>query len=105
MQDKEDGVTTLSYLLGYRGTFMFTAIVYALAMVAIGFFFNSRHLLPFFYTIQLILAPVLFYFTWWFLKVYKDPGQADFKNTMRMNIIGSVFTNAAFIYLFISQKF
>lgn len=105
MQDKEDGVTTLSYLLGYRGTFMFTAIVYALAMVAIGIFFYNRHLLPFFYTIQLILAPVLFYFTWWFLKVYKDPGQADFKNTMRMNIIGSVFTNAAFIYLFISQKF
>ncbi len=29
--DKADGVTTISYVLGYRGTFIFTAIVYTLS--------------------------------------------------------------------------
>jgi 1,4-dihydroxy-2-naphthoate polyprenyltransferase len=31
-QDKEDGVTTLSMLLGYKGSFIFTAVIYAAAM-------------------------------------------------------------------------
>ncbi|MEP7165386.1 MAG: UbiA family prenyltransferase [Ferruginibacter sp.] len=105
MQDKEDGVTTLSYKLGYRGTFIFTAIIYTLAMGALGFYLALNLELGKFFITQIFFAPVLVYFFWWFYKVYHDNTQANFKNTMRMNLLASVFTNAAFIFLFIIEKY
>lgn len=105
MEDKADGVTTLSYKLGYRGTFVFTGIVYALAMAALGFYLALNLELDRFFMIQLFLSPVLVYFFWWFYQVYKNNNEANFKNTMRMNLIASFFTNAAFIYLFLIEKY
>ena len=104
MQDKEDGVTTLSYKLGYRGTFIFTAIIYLLAMTALGAFLALNLQLGKFFIIQIFFAPVLVYFFWWFYKVYHDTSEANFKNTMRMNMLASLFTNAAFIFLFLIEK-
>ena len=104
MQDKEDGVTTLSYKLGYRGTFVFTAIIYVLAMISLGSLLAMNLELGKFFIIQIFFAPVLVYFFWWFYKVYRNESAADFKNTMRMNLLASVCTNAAFIYLFLIEK-
>jgi len=103
-QDILDGVTTLSYKLGYRGTFIFTAIVYFLAMGTIGIYMVSQNKADLFFIMQIFLLPVLVYFIWWFYNVYKDYRKANFINTMRMNIIASFFTNAAFIFLFLIQK-
>ncbi|MFT3911543.1 MAG: UbiA family prenyltransferase [Ferruginibacter sp.] len=105
MQDKEDGVITISYKLGYRGTFVFTAVVYAMAMIALGIFLSLNLELDHFIMIQIFLFPVLVYFLWWFYKVYHSVNEANFKNTMRMNMIASVFTNASFIYLFLIEKY
>ena len=102
--DKKDGVITLSYKLGYRGTFVFTALIYALAMAVIGLYMNMNLELSHFFIMQIFLLPVLVYFAWWFYKVYRDEAAADFKNTMRMNIIASFFTNAAFIFLLLIEK-
>jgi 1,4-dihydroxy-2-naphthoate octaprenyltransferase len=104
-QDKEDGVTTLSYKLGYRGTFIFTIIIYSMAMIFLGLYLALNLALQHFFIIQIFLAPVLVYFFRWFYKVYHDVNEANFKNTMRMNLIASVFTNAAFIYLFLIEKY
>src|SRR5207302_499043 len=38
-EDLEDGVDSISYKLGYRGTFIFTGIVYAFAVGMLGFLF------------------------------------------------------------------
>lgn len=103
-QDKEDGVITLSYILGYRGTFLFTGVIYIFAMAMLGIYLALNLELAHFFTIQIFLLPVLVYFFWWFYKVYKDVSEANFKNTMRMNLVASVFTNAAFIFLFIMEK-
>ncbi len=105
MQDKEDGVTTISYRLGYRGTFIFTAIIYLLAMAALGAYLALNLSLWKFFIVQIFFAPVLVYFFYWFYKVYHDTSEANFKNTMRMNLLASCFTNAAFIFLFIIEKF
>ena len=104
MQDEQDGVTTLSYKLGYRGTFVFTAVIYSLAMITLAVYLGLNLELGNFFIIQIFFAPVLVYFFWWFYKVYHDTAAADFKNTMRMNMIASVFTNAAFIFLFLIEK-
>ncbi len=103
-QDKEDGVTTLSMLLGYTGTFVFTAVVYAGAMAALAFQLMDAGEQKGFFISQVFFLPVLVYFLWWFKKVHNEHSNANFVNTMRMNILASVCTNAAFITLFIIEK-
>ncbi|WP_255153707.1 UbiA family prenyltransferase [Ferruginibacter sp. HRS2-29] len=104
-QDKEDGVRTLSILLGYRGTFVFTAIIYFIAMLMLGIYFAENLELDNFIIFQTFMLPVLVYFFWWFYKVHKSVDNANFTNTMRMNLLASVCTNAAFITILIADKF
>ncbi len=103
-QDRADGVKTLSMILGYNGTFIFTGLTFFMAMnsLAIYFFLNlDQHL---FFTVALFTLPTLVYFLWWMMKVRKDKTQANFKNTMRMNVIASICTNAAFIAVLLIEK-
>ncbi|MEO6403907.1 MAG: UbiA family prenyltransferase [Ferruginibacter sp.] len=104
-QDKADHVRSISLALGYMGTFIFTAIIYVLAMVGLGWYFANNLELNMFFIIQIFLLPVLVYFFWWFYQVYKNTSAANFKNTMRMNLLASICSNAAFICIFILEKF
>jgi len=103
-QDKDDGVTTISMLLGYRGTFVFTAVVYFFAMSALAYQLIDTFQLNSFLIIQIFFIPVLIYFVWWFNKVVINNRNANFVNTMRMNLLASICTNAAFIVLFLIEK-
>lgn len=104
-QDKADNVSSISLVLGYRGTFVFTGVIYILAMTALGWYFANNLELDRFFMIQIFLLPVLINFFLWFYKVYKNISAANFKNTMRMNLLASVCSNAAFIFIFILEKF
>ncbi len=103
--DIKDGVTTISYKLGYTGTFIFTGIIYALAfcMLGVQFFLNLEWIR--FFILQTFMLPVLVYFFIWFRKVNKNKKEANFKNTMRMNLLASVCTNLGFITLLIMHLF
>lgn len=103
-QDKEDGVTTISYLLGFKGTFIFTAVVYFFAVSSLAILLISTLQQRAFFIIQIFFIPVLVYFFWWFNKVARDTQAANFTNTMRMNMLASICTNAAFITLFLIEK-
>jgi 1,4-dihydroxy-2-naphthoate polyprenyltransferase len=103
--DKKDGVVTISALCGYRGTFIFTAIIYMLAFGTMAYWFIATLQATQFYVLQIFFIPVLVYFFSWAKKVWKDTGAADFKNTMRMNILASVCTNIGFISLLIWRIF
>lgn len=103
-QDKADGVTTLSMLLGYNGTFIFTAVVYFFAASALAYQLISTLQQNSFLFIQLFFIPVLVYFFWWFKKVAANNSNANFVYTMRMNVLASICTNAAFIVLFLIEK-
>lgn len=104
-QDKKDGVTTLSMLLGYRGTFYFTVIIYSLAMLVLAVHYFSILEQTYFYILQLFMLPIFIYFFYWIKKVFKNTESANFKNTMQMNIIASLFTNLAFITILIIKIF
>jgi 1,4-dihydroxy-2-naphthoate polyprenyltransferase len=104
-QDKEDGVTTLSILLGYNGTFIFTAAIYVFAVAALAYQLFSSQQQKSFFVIQIYFLPVLLYFFWWFKKVAANHEAANFVNTMRMNLLASICTNAAFITLFLMKQF
>ena len=104
-QDKKDGVTTISYLLGYRRTFIFCAIVYSVAMLFVGYTFFSSLMIKEFFILAIFFLPILVYFLWWAAKVWREDSFADFKHTMQMNVLASICTNAAFITILIMNQF
>jgi 1,4-dihydroxy-2-naphthoate octaprenyltransferase len=104
-EDYKDGVITISYLLGYKGTFLFTGIVYALAFLTLAGYFYLNASLVSFLILQIFLLPVIVYFFVWFNKVVRNREEANFKNTMRMNLLASICTNLGFISLLIIKYF
>lgn len=99
--DKKDGVTTISYLLGYKGTFIFTGIVYAFAFLTLVLLYYFQSEFMNFIILQIFMIPVLVYFFTWFSKVLKNNNEANFSNTMKMNILASTCSNVGFITILI----
>jgi 1,4-dihydroxy-2-naphthoate octaprenyltransferase len=96
--DRRDGVRTLSSLLGYRGSFIFTGIIYGIAFLTLAHYFAMTFLqLREFYVLATCMLPIVVYFFIWAAKVWRDPGPASFTNTMRMNLLASLCTNIGFI--------
>jgi 1,4-dihydroxy-2-naphthoate polyprenyltransferase len=95
--DQKDGVRTLSLVLGYRGSFVFTGIVYGVAFALLADYFLSTLQVREFYVLATCMLPVIVYFFIWAVKVWKDPAQANYAHTMRMNLLASVCTNVGFI--------
>ncbi len=104
-QDAADGVTTISMLLGKKGTFIFTAIIYTLAFFVLFLYFLQMDQLGILMIVQLFFLPVLFFFFKWLIQVWKNEAMANHANTMRMNWIASTCTNSAFITLLILNQF
>lgn len=98
-QDLDDGVKTISYMLGYDGTFRFCAIIYLFAWLFMAQFFISTNQEDKLLLVSIFFIPVIVYFMKWWLAVRKDQNAANFKNTMRMNWLAAICTNLAFIIL------
>ena len=100
-EDASRGDLTMSRLMGILGTFHFTAIAFTVASAGFVYYFlnytNSLNALLY----VVFLSPVLLFFGWWYLKVRKNEGNADFANTMRLNFISSLSLNAFFLFLWI----
>ena len=100
--DRQDGVRTLSMVLGLRGSFVFTGLLYAAAFVVLFHYFVSTYLeFKEFSILATCMLPVIVYFMIWAIKVWRNPSQANFVNTMRMNLLASACTNAGFITVLI----
>jgi len=104
-QDLDDGVKTISYKLGYKKTFLFCAFIYSVAMLLVGYVFFSSLMIKEFFALLIFFLPILVYFFWWAAKVWKTEAAANFANTMRMNVLASTCTNAAFITVLIMNQF
>ncbi|MFN5545395.1 MAG: UbiA family prenyltransferase [Bacteroidota bacterium] len=99
--DRKDGVHTMSMMLGYRGTFLLTAICFVCAMIL--FYIRFQESLWKFWLLQGLLSPVLIYFFYWLRNVWENVIFADFTHTMRMNALASVLLNLFFLSLIISN--
>jgi 1,4-dihydroxy-2-naphthoate octaprenyltransferase len=100
-QDLKDGVITISYKLGYTGTFIFAGLMFVLTNVLYFLYFDASNQLNQFYIIQIFFLPIVLYYFYWFIKVIKNQNEANFKNTMLMNMIASVCMSSCFIVLYI----
>ncbi|MFT3933210.1 MAG: UbiA family prenyltransferase [Chitinophagaceae bacterium] len=99
--DAKDGVKSISSRLGYRGTFVFTAVVYLIAFIVLAYHFFVALDANKFFVLATCMLPILVYFFIWARKVWKDTAAASFSNTMRMNMLASVCTNIGFLILVI----
>jgi len=97
--DKKDGVITISYKLGYMGTFIFSAILFTIAVILLFYYFNINQknlaLVLFF----VLMLPVIIRLMKWTNEVSKNTSKANFENTMKMNVLTSTFMNLYFILL------
>jgi 1,4-dihydroxy-2-naphthoate octaprenyltransferase len=98
-EDSKRGDKTMSILLGYKGSFVFSGIVFFVGLSLMFLYWESQNDLINFYLFAIMGIPILTYFIWWFLKVTKDIKQANFKNTMRMTLISGLIMLIYFTWL------
>lgn len=99
--DANDGVRTLSMLLGKRGTFVFSAIMFLLSTLCIFLAFNNDTSILNFWIFNLVMLPATLYFLIWTVRSFRETNQINFRNTMIMLVLSSVLNNLFFIILLI----
>lgn len=98
-EDKARGDITLSLRLGVLGTFHFTALVFT-SSAALFIWYFITYLDIYVVVVYLsFMVPILLFFGTWYLRTRKDPSNADFRNTMVLNMISSTSLSAFFIVL------
>jgi 1,4-dihydroxy-2-naphthoate octaprenyltransferase len=76
-----------------------------MAMSMLFYYFHRTSEENKFFTIATAMLPVLVYFFYWAIQVWKDTTAADYAHTMRMNIIASACTNLAFLIILTGRLF
>ena len=95
-EDARRGDFTLSYKLGIVRTFYFTAVVFGAAALGFWLYYQAWFSIIQAWLFFAFLLPVLIYFFNWYRQVQKDPLQADFHHTMRLNFISGLCLNLFF---------
>jgi len=103
--DKKDGVISISYKLGYTGTFLFSAILFSIATIFLFYYFNLKHQQIALVLFLVIMLPVITKLMIWFKKVRKDKVNANFENTMTMNLLTSTCMNLYFLVLTLNNYY
>ena len=103
--DKNDGVITISYLLGKKGSFVFSGLQFLTATVLLYIYFSRKDQASNFYLFLVCTFPVVLFFCYWMFKVWVDNSEANFRNSLRMNIISMVCTSGYFAGLIYTQRF
>ena len=97
--DKNDGVISLSYVLGYNGTFIFSGILFFLAAGLMTYYFFSISRPVNIGLFLLFIIPMVTKMSLWFKKVRQNISNANFENAMAMNLISSASMNLYFLTL------
>ncbi len=101
-EDEQDGVRTLSMLLGKRGTFIFSMIFFFLATILFYVLLKSRQNdADAFLIYLLVMLPVVLFFLYWMIKVWKNANEANFRNSLTMNVLATFCTILFFLILII----
>jgi 1,4-dihydroxy-2-naphthoate polyprenyltransferase len=102
-QDKQDGVITLSYKLGKRGTFVFSMLLFGIATACMYSVWQPH--VNYFFLFLLCLSPVVLFFLYWMRAVWLHAEAADFKNSLRMNVVSTLCMLVYFSTILILKYF
>jgi len=97
--DKQDGVKTLSILLGTKGTFIFSALMFAVATLFMYLSFDGDETMNLFWLFNIVMLPASIYFLIWLIRSFKNSALINFKNTMTMLVLSSLLNNFYFLIL------
>jgi 1,4-dihydroxy-2-naphthoate octaprenyltransferase len=89
-EDSNRGDTTLSIVLGIRGSFYFSALLFFFSSMLLYFYWDRLEMSTNFYIFLVLASPVFILFSNWFFTVYHDPSKANFKNMSRMTLLSSI---------------
>jgi 1,4-dihydroxy-2-naphthoate octaprenyltransferase len=103
--DKKDGVTTISYLLGKKGSFVFSGLQFLTATLLLYFYFSGKDEIGNFWLFLGYTFPVVLFFCYWMFKVWRDNSEANFNNSLIMNIVAMFCTSSYFASLIYIQHF
>jgi 1,4-dihydroxy-2-naphthoate octaprenyltransferase len=98
--DLRDGIKSLSFVLGKQNTFYWFFSLSGLGILFYYLHFSSYNI-QHFYGLIIALSPSFLFSLWWFRKVIKDENQANFSNTMLLNILSAIALNVFFLILLI----
>ena len=98
-EDFKRGDKTLSLLLGIKGSFLFSGIIFFIGLSLMFLYWFRQNQLLNFYVFAALSLPILVYFIWWFNQILKDKANANFKNAMRMTLISGVVMLVYFFWL------
>jgi 4-hydroxybenzoate polyprenyltransferase len=103
-EDSRRGDRTLSLVLGIKGTFSFSALVFGLSGAAFIWFFMSKNQVAICWVYLAAMAPILLFFLIWFSFIRTNPVKyANYSWAMGMNTISAICLNAFFIYYFLEN--
>lgn len=103
--DKNDGVISLSYKLGYIGTFVFSSVLFSMATILMLYYFSLKRQQVDLVLFLLIMMPVIIKLSVWFNKVRKNTAHANFENTMAMSLLTSACMNLYFLLLILNNHY
>lgn len=89
-EDSNRGDTTLSMVLGIRGSFYFSALLFLFSSMLLYFYWDRLEMSTNFWIFLALASPVFILFSNWFFTVYHDPSKANFKNMSRMTLLSSI---------------
>ena len=89
-EDRRRGDTTLSMVLGIRGSFLFAGALFAAAAILLFFYWRNLQQLYNFWIFLPLAASVAAVFFEWYARVRKDHRQANFRNMSRMTLVSGV---------------
>ncbi len=102
-EDIKRGDQTLSILLGIKGSFLFSAILFISGAIILFIYWQnlekSINFLPFI----VFSIPIGLVFTGWLIRVFKDNRQANFKNMSQMTFTSSLAMLSYFLWIFFSR--
>lgn len=100
--DRNDGVNTLSMVLGMKGTFIFSVMMFGIASALIYTSFLLQNNLGNFWLFNFVMLPSTLFFLVWALRSFRDTGHVNFRNTMIMLVMSSMLNNIYFFVLLVN---
>jgi 4-hydroxybenzoate polyprenyltransferase len=103
-EDSRRGDNTLSLKLGIKGTFLFSALFFALTLGAFVWYFLARSQEQIIWIYLAAMAPIILFFLIWFRFVSLNPEKyASYSWAIGMNSLSALALNAFFIYYFLEN--
>lgn len=97
--DQNDGVKTMSMLVGKTGTFIFSAFMFSMVTFFIYLSFHAGGAINNFWLFNVVMLPATVFFLIWAVKSFKNTAHVNFKNAMTMLILSSLLNNIFFLFL------